>query len=36
MTFEGPIDLVLNKHDSKNACVLLWIRTFDHGVLGHL
>jgi hypothetical protein len=30
------IDLALNKHDSKNVCVLLWIRTFDHGVLGHL
>jgi hypothetical protein len=30
------IDLALNKQESKNVCVLLWIRTFDHGVLGHL
>jgi hypothetical protein len=30
------IDLALNKQESKNARVLLWIRTFDHGVLGDL
>jgi hypothetical protein len=32
--FLRNIDLSLNKQENKTACVLLWIRTFDHGVLG--
>jgi hypothetical protein len=36
MTCERNLDLALNKQESKNARVLLWIRTFVHAVLGHL